>query len=565
MSADESAEIDRAWWKESFVYQIYPQSFNDSDGDGVGDIQGIIDRLDYLDDLGVEIVWVNPLYDSPHVDNGYDIRDYRAILDEYGTMSDFEELLAEMHDRDMRLIMDLVVNHTSDEHVWFQKSREREEPYTDYYWWREGEDGDPPNNWTSGFGGSAWEYDQAREQYYLHLFDEKQPDLNWENEAVRAAVYEMINWWLEKGIDGFRMDVFNLISKPTDLPDGDPNEGWVGAELFANGPKAHDYVAEMVEETFADFDVMTVGEGINAGVEDAKRYCGPSGDGLNMLYHYEHVLLDFDDDEGWWKVDPWDLDELREILSTWQRELDGDDAWNTIFLGTHDWPRIVSRWGDDGKYRRESATLLATMLFSLQGTPFLLQGDEIGMTNYPWSSLDEIQDADATNRIEGAIEDGEIDGFDDVQDLIRYRCRDNARTPMQWNDSANAGFTDGDPWINVNPNHDEINVAAAREDPESIWHYYRELIELRGDSDLLVYGSYDLLTEDDPQVWAYRRTLGDERALVVLNWSDEPTSYELPDGAAPDELEPLIGNYDPDSPDGRTLSLSPYEARIYRW
>jgi glycosidase len=284
-----------------------------------------------------------------------------------------------------------------------------------------------------------------------------------------------------------------------------------------------------------------------------------------MIYHYEHVLLDFDEEEGWWKVDPWELDDLREILSKWQRELDEDDAWNTIFLGTHDWPRIVSRWGDDGEYRRESAKLLATFLFSMQGTPFILQGDEIGMTNYPWSSLDEIRDADASNRIEMAIEDGDIEDFEEVQDLIRYRCRDNARTPMQWDDSENGGFTDGEPWIDVNPNHDEINVEAAREDPDSVWHYYRDLIELRSDSDLLVYGHYELLTEDDPQVWAYRRTLDGESALVVLNWADEPTTFDLPADADPEDLELLIGNYEDGTPDSQTLSLAPYEARIYRY
>ncbi|MFC6975088.1 alpha-amylase family glycosyl hydrolase [Halomicroarcula sp. GCM10025709] len=368
MSADEPDDIDRAWWKESFVYQIYPQSFNDSDGDGVGDIQGIIDRLDYLDDLGVEIVWVNPLYDSPHVDNGYDIRDYRSILAEYGTMSDFDELLAEMHDRDMRLIMDLVVNHTSDEHVWFQKSRQREDPYTDYYWWHDGDGSEPPNNWTSGFGGSAWEYDEAREQYYLHLFDEKQPDLNWENEAVREEVYEMINWWLEKGIDGFRMDVFNLISKPTDLPDGDEEEGG-SARAVRERPEG-----ARLRRRDGRGDVRRLRRD-DRRRGDRRRRRGRKTVLRHQRGRPEHAVslrarpAGFRRRRGWWKVDPWELDDLREILSKWQRELDGDDAWNTVFLGTHDWPRIVSRWGDDGQYRRESAKLLATLLFSLQGTP----------------------------------------------------------------------------------------------------------------------------------------------------------------------------------------------------
>jgi glycosidase len=618
------ADIDRAWWKESFVYQIYPQSFNDTSGDGVGDIRGILERLDYLDDLGVDVVWVNPLYDSPHEDNGYDIRDYRAILDEYGTMSDFEELLDEMHDRDMRLIMDLVVNHTSDEHVWFQRSREEDGEYADYYWWHEGRPVDagggggaaaaatqsgtagvphgrdspgpegrvPPNNWESGFSGSAWEWDAEREAYYLHLFDETQPDLHWDREVVREEIYEMIDWWLAKGIDGFRMDVFNLLSKPDDLPDGDPTEGWVGSEHFANGPHIHEYVSEMVEETFANYDVMTVGEGIDAGTEEAKRYCGPSGDGLNMMFHYEHMTLDFDDEDGWWTVDPWDLSDLREIFTDWQQALADDDAWNTLFFGTHDWPRVVSRWGDDGEYRRESAKLIGTLLFTLQGTPYLYQGDEIGMTNYPWSSLDEIADADASTRVENRIESGDIDDFSEVRDLIRYRCRDNARTPMQWSDAEHAGFTDGDPWLPVNPNHHRINVADARDDPDSVWHYYRKLIDLRHDSDLLVYGDYDLLTDEHPQVWAYTRGLGDERALVVLNWSDEAATYDpsddLADAVVADAAPTLLLSNDvSDDADGGVdaspsdsaragsqtgsatadelgeLALGPYEARVY--
>jgi glycosidase len=625
VSTTDHTDVDRAWWKESFVYQIYPQSFNDSSGDGVGDIRGIIERLDYLDDLGVDVVWVNPLYDSPHVDDGYDIRDYRAIREAYGTMSDFEELLDEMHARDMRLVMDLVVNHTSAEHVWFQRSREATDDHADYYWWHEGrqvaEDGGvdatgetddggtvasspataaveqtetppgvdrpdpterpgpddrlPPNNWESGFSGSAWAWDDEREAYYLHLFDESQPDLRWETEAVREDVYDMINWWLEKGIDGFRMDVFNLLSKPPALPDGDPTEGWVGSEHFANGPRIHEYVSEMVDRTFSNHDVMTVGEAIDAGTEEAKRYCGPSGDGLDMVFHYEHMTLDFDEEEGWWAVDPWDLPDLREIFSRWQRELADDDAWNTLFFGTHDWPRIVSRWGDDGAYRRESAKLLATLLFTLRGTPFVYQGDEIGMTNYPWSSLDELADADATTRVRNRIASGEVDGFDDVRDLVRYRCRDNARTPMQWSDEEHAGFTDGDPWLAVNPNHESINVEAARRDHDSVWHHYRDLVDLRDEDDLLVYGDYHLLTDTDPQVWAYARTLGDEAALVVLNWSDESAAYDPTgdladvtalddDAGSPEDRTLVLSNYDDELAGGqRGLSLRPYEARVY--
>ena len=555
-------DFDRAWWKEAVVYQVYPQSFNDTDGDGVGDIRGIIERLDYLDDLGVDVVWVNPLYDSPHVDDGYDIRDYRSLRAEYGTMDDFQELLDKMHDRGMRLVMDLVVNHTSDQHAWFQQSRKRDEEYADYYWWRDGDpEGDPPNNWESAFSGSAWTWDEEREQYYLHLFDEKQPDLNWENEAVREAVYDMITWWLEQGIDGFRMDVFNLLSKADGLPDGDPDGAWVGREHFANGPRIHDYISEMVDRTFSNYDVMTVGEAVNATTEDAKRYCGPSGDGLNMIFHYEHMRIDFGEEHGWWEIGDWTIDELREVVSNWQHKLADSEAWNALFLGSHDFPRIVSRWGDDGEYRRESAKLLATLLFTLRGTPYVFQGDEIGMTNYPWQALAELRDADARNRVENKIAAGDIEGFDDAQDVVQYRARDNARTPVQWSgDEPNAGFTEGDPWISVNPNFRDVNVEDARENPDSIWHYYRDLIALRHDSDLLVYGDYVLHTDTHPQIWAYSRTLDDESALVVLNWSNQ-TIANLPGDAIPTGGTLRLDNYR-DNPKPEE-ALRPYEARIY--
>lgn len=574
MTDIESEDIDRAWWKESFVYQLYPQSFNDSDGDGIGDIRGVLERIDYLDDLGVDIIWVNPLYESPHVDDGYDISDYRAIREEYGSMETFDELLSALHDRDMYLVMDLVVNHTSDQHCWFRRSRAGEEEYADYYWWHPGTtDGEPPNNWGSAFGGSAWSWDDTRDAYYLHLFDESQPDLNWETEAVRESVYEMVNWWLEKGIDGFRMDVFNLVSKPPELPDGDPAEGWVGSEHFVDGPKIHEYVGELVDRTVSNYDALTIGEAVDASPAEASAYCGPSGDGLDMIFHFEHMTLDFDDEEGWWVVDPWTLEELREVMTRWQRALTDDGAWNAIFLGNHDFPRMVSRWGSDGEYRRESAKLLATILFTLRGTPFLYQGDEIGMTNYPWSSLDELRDADATNRIESRLETGEIDSFDEVRELVRYRCRDNARTPMQWTgDEPNAGFTDGEPWIGVNPNYKQINVEDARADPDSIWHHVRDLVDLRSDNDLLVYGDYHLLTPDHETVWAYLRSLDDECALVVTHWGEGNTQIDLEPAvertaqtASDGEPTLRLGNYDDAEPDTdlSSLELRPYEARLY--
>jgi glycosidase len=576
-----SEELDRTWWREAVVYQVYPRSFNDSDGDGVGDIPGIVEKVEYLDDLGIDVVWLNPVYESPNVDGGYDIADYRSIMDEFGTMADWEELLAGLHDRGIRLIMDLVVNHTSDRHEWFLNSRAGDGGYEDYYWWVDGDPDEPPNNWESGFGGPAWAWDEEREQWYLHLFDERQPDLDWRNEAVREEVFEMMEWWLAKGIDGFRMDVINLISKPDHLPDGDPDGGWVGGEHFCNGPRVHDYVSEMYDRVLADADVMTVGECIGVDVDEAARYVLPDGDGLSMVFHFDHVTLDFDDEAGWYEVAPIDLPELKDVFTRWQNGLAGR-GWNSLYLGNHDWPRAVSRFGDDDEYRRESAKLLGTLLHTLQGTPYVFQGEELGMTNYPWESLDQIRDADARNRVERMYEQGEADDFDDVKELIRYRCRDNARTPMQWDSTEHAGFTDGEPWLPVNPNHDEINVAAERDDPDSVWQYYRDLIALRSQHEVIPYGDYDLLLPGHEDLWVYTRMLatddGDERLLVTLNVSGSPTDFRLPAEADVDTAvapDLLIANYadvreDDAGDDGHgvdvsSLSLRPWEARVYHW
>jgi glycosidase len=557
---------DRAWWKEAIVYQIYPQSFNDSDGDGVGDLAGIVEKLDYLEELGVDVVWLNPVYDSPHHDDGYDVRDYRAIREEYGTMAEWEALLEGLHDRDMRLIMDLVVNHTSDEHEWFVASRERDPDYEDYYIWKDGTpaedatdspgpaDRAPPNNWESGFGGSAWTWDDEVGQYYLHLFDEHQPELDWETEAMREDVYEMMRWWLDKGIDGFRMDVVNLVSKPRDFPDDDPSRDWPGLGLCADGPRLDEHFAEMHDETFADYDVMTVGEMPGIGVEEARRHTGTDGP-LDMIFHFDHVSLDFHEEHGWWEVTDWDLSEFKQVVTHWQTGL--DDGWNAVYLGNHDQPRIVSRFGDDGEYRYESATTLATMLLTLRGTPFVFQGEEIGMTNYPWETLDEQEDAQTVGKVREAIRAGEIDDFEEVKELVRYRSRDNARTPMQWDGSENAGFTTGDPWLPVNPNHDEVNVAAEREREDSILSYYKRLVDLRHESDVLVYGQYELLLPDDEQVFAYARTLDDERWLVALNVSPEPAPVDLP----LDDADRVVGNY---ADAGDRTELRPFEARVYR-
>jgi glycosidase len=562
---------DRRWWKEAVVYQVYPRSFKDSDGDGVGDLPGITERVDYLDALGVDVVWLCPVYESPGADNGYDISDYRSIAPEFGTMDDWEALLEALHARDMRLLMDLVVNHTSDEHEWFRKSRRRHDRYVDYYYWRDGgedEHGEPvpPNNWGSFMGGSAWTYDRTRGQWYLHLFDEKQPDLNWRAPDVRDEVASLVEWWLEKGIDGFRLDAINLISKPDGLPDGSGELRPTGFELFSNGPRVHEYLRELYDRTFSNYDAMTVGEMGETTVEIAGEYLGEDGDGLDMVFHFEHMDVDVGprgrwDPEGWGE---WSLPEFKRIITRWQTELDG---WNAGYLGNHDQPRIVSRFGDDGRYRVESATLLATFLLTTRGTPFVYQGEEIGMTNAEFERLDDLDDPMMIGAVEDALAAGEVDSADELRDFWNYHSRDHARTPMQWSDDEHAGFTTGEPWLDVNGNYTGINVEAARADGSSVWHHYRRLIALRRDEDVLVYGEYDLLLPDDEQVYAYTRTLDDERMLVVLNWSDEPATVDL-DGTDGEfdrsEPSPCLSNYDGTSagPDGSPFR--PYEAIVYR-
>ena len=603
---------DRAWWKEAVVYQIYPRSFNDSDRDGIGDIPGIVEKADYLEELGVDVVWLCPVYESPNADNGYDIADYRAIMEEFGGMADWEALLEELHDRDMRLVMDLVVNHTSDEHVWFTRSREsRESDYREYYYWREGrpaaesesgegsadgteagaeEDSEtpgppgeaPPNNWESLFGGSAWEYDERTEEWYLHLFDEKQADLNWDNPDVRAEVFELMRWWLDKGIDGFRMDVINLISKRGGLPNGAEGTWARGAEHFANGPNLEGYLGEMHEQALSGYDAMTVGEMVGASVEDAREYISTGA--VDMIFHFEHMGLDRGD--RWWDVGDWSLLELKDVFTRWQNGL-YQAGWNALYLGNHDQPRIASRFGSEA-YREKSAKLLATFLCTLRGTPFIYQGEEIGMTNVGFDSLDQYRDVATLNPVRTALEEGVIEGFAEIRERVRERSRDNARTPMQWNSSTNAGFTEGEPWIPLNSNYEEINVANARTDPDSIYAYYRELIALRKREDVLIYGEYDLLCPDHKSIYAYTRTLesnsesGDgnggengtsdsdaERALIVLNFSGEAPTFELPAEIDSGTPEPLIANYeDVEANEDReaigSFELRPWEARVYR-
>ncbi|MFB6183490.1 MAG: alpha-glucosidase [Haloarculaceae archaeon] len=550
---------DRAWWKEAVVYQIYPRSFNDTDGDGVGDIRGIVERLDYLDNLGVDVVWLNPVYESPQKDNGYDVSDYRAIHREFGTMADWEDLLAGLHDRGIRLIMDMVVNHTSDQHPWFVASRDESDgEYGDYYVWRDGDPETPPNNWESHFGGSAWTYDERREAWYLHLYDVSQPDLDWETDAVREDVYDVMRWWLEKGIDGFRLDVINLLSKPPELPDGDPESAWVGSEHFVDGPRVYDHLREMRRRVFDDYDTMTVGEMPYVDVEDARRYTGDDGP-LDLVFYFDHLQLDFGE-KGRWDLGDWDLVDLKAVITRWQNGL-AEEGWNSVFFENHDQPRSVSRFGDDGAYRYESATMLATLLLTLRGTPFIYQGQEIGMANRAFESLDDVHDVDTIRNVQQMLDSGLVESYDEVRDVVEHRTRDNARTPMQWDDAAHAGFTDGTPWIPVNGDFEAVNVERERADPDSVLSYYRDLVDLRHDRDVLVYGEYDLLVPDDEQVFAYTRTLDDERVLVILNYTDVCTLVNL---HLADETETLLAsNYD-DTPEAvADFSMRPYEARVY--
>ena len=547
------------WWKEAVVYQIYPRSFNDSDGDGVGDIPGIIERLDHLDDLGIDAVWLSPVYESPQHDNGYDVSDYRAIHSAFGTMADWERLLEGLHNRDIRLVMDMVANHTSSEHEWFQRSRSNPDgEYGDYYVWRAGDPEEPPNNWESAFGGSAWEYDDQRAAWYLHLFDTTQPDLNWRNPDVRAEIYDVMNWWLAKGVDGYRLDVVNLLSKAEGLPDGDPTREWTGSEHFVDGPRIFEYLGEMHDEVFARTDTVSIGEMPQLDLETAREY---TGDGpLALVFPFEHMELDFGD-RGRWDIGEWSLPELKSILDRWQRGL-GEAWWTTLFFENHDQPRSVSRFGDNERYRYESATALATILLTLRGTPFVYQGQEIGMTNSSFESLDDVADIDSVRNVRELIDDGVVEDYDAIRPVVEYRSRDNARTPVQWDDSSNTGFTDGDPWLPVNDDYHEVNVARERSESPSVLSYYRRLIDLRASTPPLVHGSYDLQYPDDEQLFVYTRTGEDRRVVVAINFSAEARSAALDPLDGSTSL--LLGNYEdvPETPDG-AIDLRPYEARLY--
>ncbi len=556
-------DLHKKWWKEAVVYQIYPRSFYDSNGDGIGDLPGIIEKLDYLQELGVDVIWLNPIYKSPNADNGYDISDYYDIMDEFGTMVDFDRLLNEAHKRGIKIVMDLVVNHTSDEHKWFLESRKsKDSPYRNFYFWRPGKNGKPPNNWTSFFGGPAWEYDPQTGEYYLHLFATKQPDLNWDNPQVRQEVYKMMKWWLDKGIDGFRMDVINLISKVEGLPDdreGEKKGGLVGFKYYANGPRVHEYLQEMNRLVLSKYDIMTVGETPFVTPEIAKLYVEYDRNELNMLFHFEH--MDMDCSGSKWNIKPWKLTDLKKIMYKWYLALK-DKGWNSLYLNNHDQPRMVSRFGNDKEYRVESAKLLATLLHTWQGTPYIYQGEEIGMTNCKFESIDEFRDIETLNFYREMKEKGMSD--DSILEILNKRSRDHARTPMQWDDSNNAGFTTGKPWIKVNPNYKEINGKKALADKDSIFYYYKKLIQLRKTHPAVVYGDVQMLYESDEKIFAYTRSYGNEKLLVVMNFSEEEVEFCAPKEIFSNQPELLISNYEVEDDIQQKIVLKPYESRVYK-
>jgi len=552
--------MKKIWWKEAVAYQIYPRSFQDSNGDGIGDLQGIIQRLDYLKDLGIDVIWICPMYKSPNDDNGYDISDYEDIMEDFGTMTDFDALLAAVHDRGMKLIIDLVPNHTSDEHQWFIESRQsKDNPKRDWYIWRDGKDEAEPNNWESIFGGSAWQYDEQTKQYYMHVFSTKQPDLNWENPEVREAVYSMMNYWLDKGIDGFRIDAISHIKKRPGFPDmpNPENKKYVSSfDMHMNQEGIHEFLAEMQEKTYGKYDVMTVGEANGVSVDEAHLWVGEEEGKMNMVFQFEHLDL--------WDTDPakgLDILGLKQVLTRWQKGLE-KDGWNALFIENHDKPRIVSTWGNDKEYWYESATSMAAMYFLMQGTPFIYQGQEIGMTNVQFPRIEDYDDVAVKNMYRLKREEGV--SHEDIMEIIWATSRDNSRTPMQWSDDHEAGFTTGTPWMKVNPNYKDINVKKQLEDEHSILSFYKRMIQLKKNNDVFTYGKYELLLEEDPQIYVYTRESENDKVVVLSNLTGEAATFAI-DGLELKYDQLLLANYVMDSHDNMNgFTIKPFETRVYR-
>ncbi|WP_257350539.1 alpha,alpha-phosphotrehalase [Pseudalkalibacillus decolorationis] len=555
--------MTQAWWRKSVVYQIYPKSFNDTTGSGTGDLEGIIQKLDYLNKLGVDVIWLTPIYDSPQRDNGYDISDYYKIHEKYGTMEDFERLLTESHERGIKVIMDIVVNHTSTEHTWFQEAlNDPNSNYRDFYIWKEAKEG-PPNNWKSKFGGSAWQYDTQSGEYYLHLFDVTQADLNWENVELRHHVYEMMTYWFDKGVDGFRLDVVNLLSKNQQFPDDKSTEPpGDGRKYYTDGPRIHEFINEMNTHVFSKYDVMTVGEMSSTSVDHCIKYTNPERNELDMTFNFHHLKVDYDNGEKWTKSD-FDFTKLKEILSRWQVQMNKGNGWNALFWCNHDQPRIVSRFGDEGEFRVESAKMLATTIHMMQGTPYIYQGEEIGMINPNFDKLADYRDVESINAYNFLQQNGVSE--EEIIDILQQKSRDNSRTPMQWSDREKAGFTTGKPWIVVPENYKEINAERAVDNSNSTFYHYKKLIELRKTHELITTGDYELLLEDDPSIFAYVRNGKDEKLIVVNNFYEEPVTFHLPDSVEVSdyEAEILITNYHDADEDYQTVQLRPYESIVY--
>jgi len=557
--------MKQAWWQKAVVYQIYPKSFQDTTGNGVGDIQGIIKRLDYLKELGVDVLWLTPIYASPQKDNGYDISDYYSIHHEYGTMEDFDQLLKEAHQKGLKVIMDIVVNHTSTEHEWFkQAASSKDNPYRDFYIWKDGkEDGSEPTNWQSKFGGNAWQYDEKTGQYYLHLFDITQADLNWENEKLRNEVYKMMQFWFEKGVDGFRLDVINLISKNQDFPDDDGSAApGDGRKFYTDGPRVHEFIHEMNQEVFSKYDSMTVGEMSSTTLEHCVKYTKPERNELSMTFNFHHLKVDYPNGEKW-EIGEMDFHALKQILSKWQVGMNEGGGWNALFWCNHDQPRIVSRYGNDGEFHKESAKMLATTIHMMQGTPYIYQGEEFGMTDPKFTSIDQYRDVESLNMYNILQANGKSE--EEILEILRRKSRDNSRTPVQWNGEKNAGFTDGTPWIETARNYRELNAENALKDKDSIFYHYQKLIQLRKEYNIITDGDYELLAPEDDKIFAYLRSTDKEKLLVVNNFYEEEVTFTLPEHIDWTGLTGtiLLSNY-PDSDSMReSIKLRAYESIVY--
>jgi len=546
---------ERKWWKESVIYQIYPRSFYDTNGDGIGDLEGIIQKLDHLSFLGIDIVWISPFFDSPNDDNGYDVRDYRAIGIEFGDMPIFDRLLEELHKKGIKLMVDLVLNHTSDEHEWFVQSRSSvDNPYRDYYFWEKGKEGQPPTNWPSFFAGNVWEHDLTTDEYYLHIFSKKQPDLNWENPQVREEMAKIVNYWIDKGVDGFRLDVIPLISKRLPFQNTElPRFNDIVSEVYSNGPKVHDYIQELTKNAFARRDVVTVGEGPGITTETGPLYVNDDRGELNLIFHLDHMFLGYGL-EGRFDPIPYGLLDIKRIVREWDVAM-GDKGWISIFMDNHDFPRMVSRFGNDKEYRVESAKLLAILVLTLRGTPCIYQGSEIAMANVTYDKLEDFDDVETLN----FYKQMKAKGIDDATfiDLANQYGRDNARTPIQWNDQPHGGFTSGIPWLQVNQDYTQWNVEQAQKDPNSVLHFYRLMIHFRKEHSILTYGTFEDLLPDDTNLYVYERTMEDERWIIALNFSDESQKMDI----IPKDAEILMDNYDSSYFDGQ---LKPWQALIFK-